>query len=68
MPIEQDADTIHSCYTLWFVIPALPMFLVFPFLYAKPGFWQALLAYSLPTLVCFGLLGLVLRRFNMDLL
>ncbi|HQS99881.1 MAG: hypothetical protein B7Y26_03475 [Hydrogenophilales bacterium 16-64-46] len=58
----------HAWYTFWYVLPTLPMFLAFPWLLPRIGFWPGLLAGALLTLVCFGLLALVLRRFGIQLL
>jgi uncharacterized membrane protein (GlpM family) len=58
----------HAWYTLWYVIPTLPMFGAFPFLLARLGFWPTMLASVLITVVCFGLFALVMRRFGIDLL
>ena len=46
----------HAWYTFWY---ALPMFLVFPALLSKMGFWPTLLTCLVITVVCFGLLTLV---------
>jgi hypothetical protein len=58
----------HAWYTFWYVIPTLPMFLLFPWLLQRFGFWSALLASIVVTVVCFGLFALVLRRFGIELL
>lgn len=58
----------HAWYTFWYVIPTLPMFLAFPFLLPKLGFWPALLACVAITVVCFGLFALLLRRFGVELI
>lgn len=58
----------HAWYTFWYVLPTLPMFLLFPALLQRLGFWLALLACVLITLVCFGLFALALRRFGIELL
>jgi len=58
----------HAWYTFWYVIPTLPMFLVFPFLLPRLGFWWTLLASAALTMVCFGGFAFVLRRFGVDLL
>ena len=58
----------HSLYTFWYVIPTLPMFLVFPALLARWGFWAALAACIALTAACFGLFAFALRRFGVDLL
>ena len=49
----------HAWYTFWYVLPTLPMFLVFPALLAKIGFWPTLVTCLVITVVCFGLLTLV---------
>ncbi len=58
----------HAWYTFWYVIPTLPMFLAFPALLPRLGFWPTLAACVLITLVCFGLFALLLRRFGINLL
>ncbi len=65
-PLEKIAN--HAWYTFWYVLPTLPMFLLFPRLLARLGFWPALLAGALLTVACFGLLALLLRRFGVQLL
>lgn len=49
-------------------MPTLPMFLAFPALLPRIGFWPTLLACIVITLVCFALFALVVRRFGIDLL
>jgi len=58
----------HAWYTLWYVIPTLPMFAAFPALLARLGFWPAMLASVLITAVCFGLFALLVRQFGIELL
>jgi F0F1-type ATP synthase assembly protein I len=58
----------HAWYTFWYVVPTLPMFLVFPYLLPRIGFWPTLLACAVLTMVLFGLFALLLRRFGIDLL
>lgn len=67
---RQPADKIanHAWYTFWYVLPTLPMFLAFPVLLPRLGFWPTLLASAVITIVCFGLFALVLRRFGIELL
>lgn len=65
-PQEKIAN--HAWYTFWYVVPTLPMFLVFPLLLPRIGFWFTLLACVGVTLVCFGLFALLVRRFGIDLL
>lgn len=67
---NQSAEKIanHAWYTFWYVIPTLPMFLAFPLLLPRVGFWPALLACVLITGACFALLVLIMRRFGVELL
>lgn len=58
----------HAWYTFWYVLPTLPMFLAFPFLLPRIGFWPSLLASAVITVVSFGAFAVVLRRFGIDLL
>ncbi len=65
-PTEKIAN--HAWYTFWYVLPTLPMFLVFPWLLPRLNFWPTLLVCVVITVVCFGVLALVLRRFGVELL
>ncbi|NUO74180.1 MAG: DUF3147 family protein [Frateuria sp.] len=58
----------HAWYTFWYVLPTLPMFLVFPALLPRLGFWLTLLACAALTVACFGLFALAVRRFGIQLL
>jgi len=58
----------HAWYTFWYVVPTLPMFLVFPVLLPRLGFWPTLLSCVVITLVCFWLFALLVRRFGIELL
>lgn len=58
----------HAFYTFWYVLPTLPMFLIFPPLLSRIGFWPTLLMCVLVTFGCFGLLALAGRRFGIDLM
>ena len=58
----------HAWYTFWYVIPTLPMFLAFPAMLDRLGFWPTLAACVFITLVCFSLLALTVRRYGIDLL
>ncbi|MFP5393846.1 MAG: DUF3147 family protein [Gammaproteobacteria bacterium] len=58
----------HAWYTFWYVVPTLPMFLVFPWLLQRLGFWWTLGACALLTALCFGAFALALRRFGIILL
>ena len=65
-PPEKIAN--HAWYTFWYVVPTLPMFLAFPLLLPRIGFWPALLACVVITVVCFWLFALAVRRFGIELL
>ncbi|MTD33050.1 DUF3147 family protein [Paludibacterium denitrificans] len=65
-PPEKIAN--HAWYTFWYVLPTLPMFLAFPALLPRIGFWPTLLASVVITVVCFGVFALVVRRFGIELL
>jgi uncharacterized membrane protein (GlpM family) len=58
----------HAWYTFWYVVPTLPMFLAFPVLLPRFGFWPTLLSCVVITLVCFWLFALLVRRFGIELL
>lgn len=58
----------HAYYTFWYVIPTLPMFLLFPWLLPRMGFWPSLLASVLFTVALFVLYAAILKRFGIDLL
>ncbi len=58
----------HAWYTFWYVVPTLPMFLVFPWLLPRLGFWPTLLACCFLTVLCFGVFALIVRRFGIELL
>jgi hypothetical protein len=58
----------HAWYTFWYVIPTLPMFLAFPLLLPRLGFWATMLASVLITTACFGIFAFVVRHFGIELL
>ena len=58
----------HAWYTFWYVVPTLPMFLAFPVLLPRLGFWPTLLACVVITVTCFWLFALLVRRFGIELL
>jgi hypothetical protein len=65
-PPEKIAN--HAWYTFWYVVPTLPMFLAFPALLPRLGFWLTLLACVIITVACFGVFALAVRRFGIELL
>jgi hypothetical protein len=59
----------HAEGTFWFVLPTLPMFLVFPWLLRQGWtFWPALLANCAMTIALFWINVIVLRKFGIDLM
>lgn len=58
----------QACYTFWYVVPTLPMFLAFPLLLPRIGFWPALLAGIAITIACFAVWAYALRRFGIEVL
>lgn len=58
----------HAWYTFWYVIPTLPMFLIFPLLLPRIGFWPTLAASVVITVACFALFALFMRRFGIELM
>lgn len=65
-PMEKIAN--HAWYTFWYVVPTLPMFLLFPMLLQKFGFWLSLIISAVITAICFWLFALVVKGFGIDLL
>ena len=65
-PQEKIAN--HAWYTLWYVLPTLPMFAVFPWLLDRFGFWPSLGAGVAITVASILLFALVLKRFGILLL
>jgi len=65
-PEEKIAN--HAYYTFWYVIPTLPMFLLFPYLLPKIGFWLTMAACVAATVICFGLFALAMKAFGIQLL
>ena len=59
----------HAEGTFWFVLPTLPMFLIFPWMLRHGwAFWTALAANCLITVALFWITVIVLRRFGIDLM
>ena len=65
-PEEKIAN--HAYYTFWYVIPTLPMFLLFPLLLPKLGFWLTIGACVMATVIFFGLFALMMKIFGINLL
>jgi F0F1-type ATP synthase assembly protein I len=67
---QQPAEKLgnHAWYTFWYVLPTLPMFLLFPWLLGRMGFWWALLVCILFTCAVFAVYAAALRKFGIELL
>ncbi len=65
-PEEKIAN--HAYYTFWYLIPTLPMFLLFPYLLSRLGFWMTMGASLAVTVICFGLFALLMKNFGVELL
>jgi hypothetical protein len=57
----------HMYYIFWYVLPTLPMFLLFPWFQRQWGFYGALSASAALTVALFGLLRFVAARFGLVL-
>lgn len=64
----QDLIRQHALYTLIYVFPTLPMFLLFPYLYDRMSFNYALLSSCAITVFCFLLEALVLYPLGLNIL
>jgi hypothetical protein len=58
----------HAYYTFWYVIPTLPMFLLFPYLLFKLGFWPTMVVGIVLTIICLGIFALIMKNFGVQLL
>ena len=67
---EQGTEKLsnHAFYTFWFVVPTLPMFLLFPYLLSKYSFWTTLLISCIVSVVCFAITNLIAKQFGINLL
>ena len=65
-PAEKIAN--HAWYTFWYVLPTLPMFLVFPYLLPRLGFWWTLTACVAITVILFAVFAYAVKRFGIVLM
>ena len=65
-PMEKISN--HAWYAFWYVIPTLPMFLAFPLLLPRFGFWLTMLTSIGITTFCFAIFAFVVRQFGIQLL
>ncbi|HNY30875.1 MAG TPA: DUF3147 family protein [Fibrobacteria bacterium] len=65
----QSAEKIsnHAWYTFWYVLPSLPMFVLFPWAMARVGFWGAMGMSVGVTGISFLLLARLVARFGIQL-
>ena len=71
MHIEQAPEAAiadQASFTFWYVIPTLPMFVVFPFLLARFGFWASMGIGAALTIACFFVLSLAVKPMGIELL
>jgi hypothetical protein len=64
-PVSKIAN--HAYYTFWYVLPTLPMFLLFPYLLPKWGFGLSLVSCLLFTVVLFVLFAALVKKFGITL-
>lgn len=66
---QQPTDKIanHAWYTFWYVVPTLPMFLLFPRCLQQYGFWPALMVFAVGTMLIFAVYAWTLRRVGVQL-
>ena len=65
-PVSKIAN--HAYYTFWYVVPTLPMFLLFPYLLPKLGFVITLIICILFTIFVFVGFAFVMKHFGIHLL
>lgn len=57
----------HAYYTFWYVLPTLPMFLIFPFLLDRYSFWLSLGICAVVSILCFFVVAAIVRGFVIEL-
>ncbi|ENC6732453.1 DUF3147 family protein [Vibrio navarrensis] len=57
----------HAYYTFWYVLPTLPMFLIFPFLLDRYSFWLSLGICAVISILCFFVVAAIVRGFGIEL-
>jgi F0F1-type ATP synthase assembly protein I len=65
-PLEKISN--HASYTFWYVVPTLPMFLMFPHLLSRLGFWWALLSAIAMSIAVFIGFAKVVKFIGIDLI
>jgi hypothetical protein len=65
---DNERIAAHAEATFWYVIPSLPMFLAFPWMLRHGlGFWIAMMAACLLTILLYGVTVLIAARFGIRL-
>jgi uncharacterized membrane protein (GlpM family) len=57
----------HAFYTFWYVLPTLPMFLLFAYFLPKFGFWLTLISCIAFTAIFFYFYALIIKQFGIHL-
>ncbi|MES2501569.1 MAG: DUF3147 family protein [Pseudomonadota bacterium] len=57
----------HAFYTFWYVLPTLPMFLLFAYFLPKFGFWLTLSSCIAFTAIFFYVYALIIKQFGIHL-
>ena len=58
----------HAWYTFWYVIPTLPMFLIFPYVIKHYGFWSAMAVSIVITVLSFVVFANITKKFGIHLM
>ncbi|KOO04570.1 DUF3147 family protein [Vibrio nereis] len=58
----------HAYYTFWYVLPTLPMFLIFPYLLSRYSFWLSLAICAVISIGCFFAVAFVMKGFGVKLM
>jgi len=69
--VEGQSDTKisnHAYYTFWYVIPTLPMFILFPYFMSRFGFVMTLVISIVLTIITFVLFAAFVKRFGVNLM
>lgn len=58
----------HAWYTFWYVVPTLSMFLAFPWLLKRMGFWPTMGISIIITLVSFYVFAKIVKVWGIELM
>ncbi|MGR5070222.1 MULTISPECIES: DUF3147 family protein [Vibrio] len=65
---ETEQLSNHALFTFWYVLPTLPMFLLFPYLLSKYSFWLTMLISCVVSIACFAITHYAAKQFGINLL